>query len=71
MKLESLNCNKCGAPLQVPAGVNHLTCNHCGTPLVVRRTESISYTEKLAEVEVAESAAQSETGTDGTTTTVQ
>jgi hypothetical protein len=45
VKIESLNCNNCGAPLAVPATANYVTCKHCQSQLVVRRTESASSTE--------------------------
>ena len=51
MELESLACNHCGAPLQVPRGVNFLTCNHCGRQLAIRRTADATYTEVLGELQ--------------------
>lgn len=45
--LESLSCNSCGAPLQVPQSANFVTCHHCQTQLAIRRTPSASYTEQL------------------------
>jgi len=50
MQLESLNCNNCGAPLEVAATSNFVTCNHCSTRLAVRRTESSAFTEQFEEV---------------------
>ncbi len=50
MQLESLACNNCGAPLQVPTTANYVTCNHCSTQLAVRRETSISYTEKIDQI---------------------
>src|SRR5688500_7726144 len=50
MQLESLACNNCGAPLQVPTTANYVTCNHCATQLAVRREASISYTEKIDQI---------------------
>ncbi len=47
MNADTLNCNNCGAPLGVPAAAKFVTCAHCGTQLAIRRTESVSYTEKL------------------------
>ena len=38
MKLFSLNCNKCGAPLDVPGKVRFLTCQYCSAKLSVQRT---------------------------------
>jgi hypothetical protein len=43
--VENLNCNQCGANLEVGASVNFVTCARCGAALVVRRTGTSSYTE--------------------------
>lgn len=51
MSFDALTCSQCGAPLSVPLAVNFVTCNHCGVQLVVRREESASYTEKLADID--------------------
>ncbi len=45
--MESLNCNSCGAPLEVPDSANYVKCNHCGQQLVVRRSESATFTEAV------------------------
>ncbi len=50
MELESLSCNNCGAPLQVPESANFVRCNHCQTQLAIRRTESTTFTEQLGEL---------------------
>jgi uncharacterized Zn finger protein (UPF0148 family) len=50
MKLLSLTCQHCGAPLEVPAKITQLTCQFCGTRLKVQRTGSAAYTETLEEV---------------------
>ena len=47
---ESVACNHCGAPLDVPGSAKYLTCNHCGSRLVVKRTSSVSYTEVLQNI---------------------
>ncbi len=44
---ESVTCNHCGAPLDVPGSTKYLTCNHCGSRLLLKRTSSASYTEVL------------------------
>lgn len=44
MAPENVNCNQCGAPLEVAAGCNFVTCARCGTPLAVQRTASSIYT---------------------------
>jgi len=51
MNAETVNCNNCGAPLSVPAAAKYATCAHCGTQLAIRRTESVTYTEKLDSIE--------------------
>lgn len=51
MKLESLNCNHCGAPLEVPETANFVTCNHCEAKLAIRRTASTTFTEQLGQIE--------------------
>jgi len=50
MKLESLTCNNCGGPLEVPEGVNSVRCNHCSSQLAVRREASVTYTELIQQV---------------------
>ncbi len=50
MRTESLNCNNCGAPLEVPETAHFAKCNHCTTQLAIHRTDTATYTEKLAEV---------------------
>lgn len=51
MKVESLACNNCGAPLNVPESANFVTCAHCGSGLAVRRDPSVHYTEALDRIE--------------------
>ncbi len=47
MKLDSINCNHCGAPLTVAKSARYVTCKHCETQLAVRRTESAAFTEEV------------------------
>lgn len=47
MELETLSCNNCGAPVEVPRGVDYVTCAHCRSRLEVKRTETSAYTEVL------------------------
>jgi LSD1 subclass zinc finger protein len=47
IKLETINCGNCGAPLQIPETAQFVTCNHCKTSLAVKRMDSITLTEKL------------------------
>lgn len=51
MKLLELNCNHCGAPLEVPVKTRFLTCNFCSSKLAVQRSESAAYTEVLEVLE--------------------
>ena len=53
MKLESLQCNNCGADIEVSSETRFATCAHCGSKLTVVRTASAAYTEladKVAEL---------------------
>jgi DNA-directed RNA polymerase subunit RPC12/RpoP len=47
MQVEAVNCNKCGAPLEVSASTNFVTCAHCGSRLAIKRTGSSAFTETL------------------------
>ena len=54
MKLLSLNCNHCGAPIQVPESVNFVTCTHCNASLKIERSEGAVFTtiaENLVKIE--------------------
>ena len=45
--LESLVCNSCGAPLEVPTSANFVKCNHCNTTLRIHRSEGTTSTEAI------------------------
>lgn len=45
--LESLNCNSCGAPLEIPASARFFKCNHCNANLQVHRSSSGTFTEAV------------------------
>jgi hypothetical protein len=47
MQQDYVNCNHCGASLEVASTTNFVTCGKCGTPLVVRRTGASIYTERV------------------------
>jgi DNA-directed RNA polymerase subunit RPC12/RpoP len=47
MKLVSLSCDHCGAPLEVPEKTKFVTCTYCSSRLVVRQTGGAAYTEVL------------------------
>jgi LSD1 subclass zinc finger protein len=50
MPLESIACNNCGAPLQVPEGANFVTCVHCDTQLAVKRSGNARFTEAIEDL---------------------
>ncbi len=56
MKVISLNCNHCGAPLEVSAKAKYVTCGFCEANLVVEHTGS-SYSTAVLE-EIRETTAQ-------------
>jgi hypothetical protein len=51
MKLISVNCNGCGAPLNVGPNTRFVTCVQCGARLAVVRSESSAYTEMLEQLD--------------------
>ncbi|MFO0901532.1 MAG: hypothetical protein U0939_00950 [Pirellulales bacterium] len=50
MNIESIQCNHCGAPLELPESAKFATCRHCGSQLAVHRTASAVTTEVLQRV---------------------
>jgi len=50
MQLTTLDCNNCGAPLEVSDSTQYVSCGHCGAQLVVRRTSNSAFTEILDEM---------------------
>lgn len=50
MKLVSVDCNHCGAPLEVGETTRFVTCGYCSKRLAVQRTDSAIYTEVLDEI---------------------
>jgi DNA-directed RNA polymerase subunit RPC12/RpoP len=50
MKLLTLSCNECGAPLEVPAEAKYVTCGYCSARLAVQRTSNAVYTEVLEKI---------------------
>lgn len=50
MRIESLACDNCGAPLEVPEQANYVRCNHCDSQLAVHRGASVSYTELVDKI---------------------
>lgn len=51
MRLLALNCEHCGAPLEVPLLVRHVTCEYCSSQLEVRRDGANSFTEVVEAME--------------------
>jgi hypothetical protein len=51
MKILTLTCNQCGAPLEVPAKTRFLTCTFCSSQLEVHRSGNAAYTEVLEAVQ--------------------
>ena len=50
MQIESLQCNHCGAEIEVSPTTRFATCSHCGSKLAVVRTASAAYTELAEQV---------------------
>lgn len=48
--LLSLNCNNCGAPLQIRASVRFVTCSHCKSQLSVQQSGGVYFTQLLERV---------------------
>lgn len=51
MKVLTVSCNHCGAPLEVPAKTRFLTCSYCSARLEVHRSDSAVYTEVLEAID--------------------
>ena len=47
MRLVSLNCNQCGAPLEVPEKVQFLTCGYCSARL--NKAEAYQHSRQIYE----------------------
>ena len=58
--IESLLCNSCGAPLEVPDSANFIKCNHCDTQLAIRRDNSVTFTETIDRLAKSTEALQEE-----------
>ncbi len=52
MELQAVACANCGAPLAVPGEARFVTCNHCDCTLEIKHTESVTYSEKMAQIDV-------------------
>ena len=51
-ELQAVACANCGAPLTVPGEVRFVTCNHCHSTLKIKHTESVTYSAKIAQMDV-------------------
>jgi DNA-directed RNA polymerase subunit RPC12/RpoP len=51
VEIVPLNCNNCGATLDVGPQTNFVTCTHCGARLAVKRTATSAYTEILEKID--------------------
>lgn len=51
MNVVTVQCNECGAPLEVPASTRFLTCAHCGSSLRLQRSGGAAFTEVLESLE--------------------
>jgi len=51
VKLLSLNCNECGAPLEAPKQAKYLTCDYCEARLQVQHTGSAAYTKVIESID--------------------
>ena len=59
MKIISLNCNHCGAPLDAPIKAKFITCSFCDSRLAIQKTGTSYSTELLEELqETTESLAK-------------
>jgi DNA-directed RNA polymerase subunit RPC12/RpoP/F0F1-type ATP synthase assembly protein I len=50
-KIVSVNCNHCGAALEVDEKTRFVTCKYCNSRLAVQRTDSAVFTEVLEKIE--------------------
>jgi hypothetical protein len=50
MKILSVDCNNCGAPLEVSVRSRFVTCRFCESKLQINRSESAVYTEVIEAV---------------------
>jgi uncharacterized Zn finger protein (UPF0148 family) len=51
MKIVALDCNQCGAALEVGAKTRFATCSYCGTKLQIHHTDSSHFSEVLEKIE--------------------
>lgn len=51
VRLITLNCNECGAPLEVPDKTRFVTCGHCSSRLEIHQSGNAYYGEVLERLE--------------------
>ncbi len=51
MRVLSVTCNHCGAPLEVPKKAKFVTCSFCSSRLAVHHSGNAVYTEVLESIE--------------------
>jgi hypothetical protein len=51
MQLTPVNCNHCGASLEIPQGARFVTCRYCNSQLQIHRTDSTVTTEVLQRID--------------------
>lgn len=50
MKVITLSCNQCGAPLEVSKRAQYVTCNFCTARLQIKHEDGSSWTEEVEEL---------------------
>ncbi len=56
MRVISVTCDNCGAPLEIPKRTRYVTCSYCSSRLQVHHTGNAVYTEVLEAIEQATTA---------------
>ena len=51
MRLITLNCNECGAPLEVPGKTRFVTCGYCSSRLEIHQSGNAYYSEVIERLE--------------------
>ncbi len=51
MRLIALNCDQCGAPLEVPKSANYVTCSYCEAQLSVQQEGGAIFTQKVDDID--------------------
>lgn len=60
MKILSLNCNECGAPLDVPRKAKYITCGFCDSRLAVQHSGNTYSTEAIEQLVKTTAAIQND-----------